>query len=240
MCVDGVSGITLIDTFDTDGFSSRIGGSDQGFRCQSLYGAEARAELGSVHALRNREQQTSVRRCRPGASLKDEAHRFGIFMGSGIGGLHTIEKNYERYMKGGPRRISPFFVPGSIVNMVSGPRLHRPRPDRTESGARDGLRHVDSLHRACGQTHRLRRCRRHACRRGSEYATTPSGSRRIFGSARALSTRNDEPERASRPWDQDRDGFVLERWRRLPGARRLRESKATRRTDLCRSSSASA
>ena len=204
--VDGVSGITSIDTFDTEGFASRIGGLIKDF--------DVSPYLKAKHA-RNSDQfmhygVASSKQAFDDAGLsvpEDEAHRFGIFMGSGIGGLGTIEKNYERYMKGGPRRISPFFVPGSIVNMVSG-----------HVSIDLGLTGPNlALVTACAtSTH----CIGLAARLisygdadvmlagGAEYATTRLGLGG-FSSARALSTRNDEPGRACRPWDRDRDGFVL-------------------------------
>ena len=128
-------------------------------------------------------------------------------MGSGIGGLRTIEKNFERYMKGGARRISPFFVPGSIVNMVSGhisidygmtgPNLALVTACATSTHciglAAKLIAYGDADVMLAG---------------GADYVTTRLGLGG-FSSARALSTRNDDPERASRPWDRDRDGFVL-------------------------------
>jgi 3-oxoacyl-[acyl-carrier-protein] synthase II len=128
-------------------------------------------------------------------------------MGAGIGGLHTIEANYAKYLNGGARKISPYFVPGSIVNMISG-----------HISIEYGLTGPNlALVTACAtSTH----CIGLAARLmrmgdadvmlagGAEYATTVLGIGG-FCAARALSTRNDEPERASRPWDRDRDGFVL-------------------------------
>ena len=203
---DGISGINLIETFDTEGFASRIGGTIKDF--------DASAYMEPKHA-RNSDQfiHYGIASCKQAfvdAGLEvpeSEAHRFGVFMGSGIGGLNTIEKNYERYMKGGPRRISPFFVPGSIVNMVSG-----------HVSIDYGLKGPNlALVTACAtSTHCIGLAARLIAyddadvmlAGGAEYATTPLGLGG-FGSARALSTRNDEPKRASRPWDQGRDGFVL-------------------------------
>ena len=203
---DGISGINLIDTFDTQGFSVRIGGTIKDF--------DAGDFMDKKHA-RNSDQfmHYGVASCKQAFEdsglvvPEDEAHRFGVFMGSGIGGLNTIEKNYERYMKGGPRRISPFFVPGSIVNMVSG-----------HISIDYGMKGPNlALVTACAtSTHCIGLAARLIAYNdadvmlagGSEYATTPLGVGG-FASARALSTRNDEPERASRPWDQDRDGFVI-------------------------------
>ena len=203
---DGVSGINPIDTFDTENFSVRIGGTIKDFDP---------SEYMETKFARNSDpfMHYGVASCKQafddsGLEVPDsEAHRFGIFMGSGIGGLNTIEKNYERYMKGGPRRISPFFVPGSIVNMVSG-----------YVSIDYGIKGPNlALVTACAtSTHCIGLAARLIAYNdadvmlagGSEYATTPLGVGG-FASARALSTRNDDPERASRPWDRDRDGFVI-------------------------------
>lgn len=136
------------------------------------------------------------------------AHRIGITMGAGIGGLDTIEENYRKYAEThSPKRISPFFVPGSIINMISGhisiqfkltgPNLATVTACTTSTHA-IGLamrliQYGDADAMIAG---------------GAEMATTPLGLG-SFCQARALSTRNDDPQRASRPWDRDRDGFVL-------------------------------
>ena len=203
---DGVSGVGLIETFDTEGFATRIGGVIKDFDVSPyLEPKNARNSDLFIHY-----GVASCKQAIDDAGLEvpeSEGHRFGIFMGSGIGGLGTIENNYERYMKGGPRRISPFFVPGSIVNMVSG----HISIDYGMTGPNL------ALVTACAtSTHCIGLAARLIAygdadvmlAGGSEYATTRLGVGG-FSSARALSTRNDEPERASRPWDRDRDGFVL-------------------------------
>jgi len=131
----------------------------------------------------------------------------GVIVGSGIGGIGTIEKNYEAFMKGGARKISPFFVPSSIVNMVAG-----------NLSIMHGLKnHNMSPVSACATaTHSIGDAARMISygdadvmlAGGAEMATTPLGIGG-FAAARALSTRNDDPAAASRPWDKDRDGFVL-------------------------------
>jgi 3-oxoacyl-[acyl-carrier-protein] synthase II len=139
----------------------------------------------------------------------DNAHRIGVAVGAGIGGIETIERNYRAYAEAGesPRKISPFFIPASIINMVSG-----------HVSIAYGLTGPNlSLVTACTTaTHNIgiaARCIQHGdadvmVAGGAEMGTTPLGLGG-FCSARALSTRNDDPERASRPWDRDRDGFVL-------------------------------
>jgi 3-oxoacyl-[acyl-carrier-protein] synthase II len=136
-------------------------------------------------------------------------HRVGVAMGSGIGGLGTIETNYGKYLESdkNPKRISPFFVPGSIINMISG-----------HVSIKYGLTGPNiALVTACTtSTHCLGIGARTIAygdadvilAGGAEHATTALGLGG-FGSAKALSKRNDDPQAASRPWDQDRDGFVL-------------------------------
>ncbi len=203
---DGVSGIGMIENFDTEGFATRFGGQIKDFDVSPyLEPKNARnADLFIHYGVACCKQAFND------AGLKvseGDAHRFGVFMGSGIGGLRTIEKNFERYMKGGARRISPFFVPGSIVNMVSG----HVSIDYGMTGPNL------ALVTACAtSTHCIGLAAKLIAfgdadvmlAGGADYSTTRLGLGG-FSSARALSTRNDEPERASRPWDRDRDGFVL-------------------------------
>ncbi len=137
----------------------------------------------------------------------DNAERIGVIVGSGIGGLTTIEKNYSAYLKGGSRKISPFFVPSSIINMVSG-----------NLSIMHGLKgHNMSPVSACATaTHSIGDAARMIAygdadimlAGGAEMCTGVLGIGG-FGAMRALSTRNDNPQAASRPWDKDRDGFVL-------------------------------
>jgi len=203
---EGISGIGPIDTFDTEGFATRFGGLIRDFDVSPYLDAKhaRNSDLFMHYGIASCKQAVED----GGLEVPEaEAHRFGIFMGSGIGGLGTIEKNYERYMKGGPRRISPFFVPGSIVNMVSG-----------HVSIDLGMKGPNlALVTACAtSTHCIGLAARLIAfgdadvmlAGGSEYATTPLGVGG-FSSARALSTRNDAPEEASRPWDRDRDGFVI-------------------------------
>jgi 3-oxoacyl-[acyl-carrier-protein] synthase II len=203
---DGVSGITTVDTFDVSAFSTRIAGTIRNFDVsQYLEPKEARKCDPFIHygiAAATQAIKDS------GIEIKEsEAHRIGIAMGSGIGGVSTIEANHTKLVGGGPRKISPFFVPASIINMISG--------------------HVSIMYGLTGpnlaivtacttSTHCIGLAGRLIqggdadvmLAGGAEYATTPLGLGG-FCAARALSTRNDEPTRASRPWDKDRDGFVL-------------------------------
>lgn len=135
------------------------------------------------------------------------AHRIGLAIGSGIGGLPTIEKNYAILQESGPRRISPFFIPGALINMISG-----------NLSIQYGMKGPNiALVSACTTgTHNIGVAARTIAygdadvmvAGASEVASTKLGISG-FAAMRALSTRNDEPEKASRPWDKDRDGFVL-------------------------------
>jgi 3-oxoacyl-[acyl-carrier-protein] synthase II len=128
-------------------------------------------------------------------------------MGSGIGGISTIEANYSKWLEGGPRKISPFFVPGTIINMISGHvsiKYGLTGPNLAVVTACTTSTHCIGLAARLIQSGDAD----FMLAGGAEYATTPLGLGG-FCAARALSTRNDDPKRASRPWDRDRDGFVL-------------------------------
>ena len=203
---DGVSGISVVDSFDTTGFATTFGGVIRDFDVTDYMSAkDARKSDKFMHY--------GIAACteafeESGAEVAEsDAHRFGVIMGSGIGGIHTIEQNYAKYSSGGPRRISAFFVPGSIVNMVSG-----------HVSIKYGMTGPNlGLVTACAtSTHCIGLAARLIAigdadvmlAGGAEFATTPLGIGG-FAAARALSTRNDDPTAASRPWDRDRDGFVL-------------------------------
>ena len=143
-----------------------------------------------------------------GLTVTDEnAERIGVAIGSGIGGLGGIEAGYEGFLKGGPRKISPFFVPSNIINMISG-----------NLSIQYGLKGPNiAIATACSTgTHNISTASRMIqygeadvmFAGGAEMATSPTGLGG-FAAARALSRNNDNPEGASRPWDKDRDGFVL-------------------------------
>lgn len=202
----GKSGIKVIDHFDTSAFASRIGGSIRDFDL-SLYMSpkEARKTDPFIHYGMAAAMQAIED---AGIEVTDEnAERIGIAIGSGIGGLPGIEKGYDNYLKGGPRKISPFFVPSNIINMIAG-----------NLSIQYGIKGPNyGIVTACSTgTHNIGDAARMIERGdvdvmiagGAEMATSPTGLGG-FASARALSTRNDDPEAASRPWDKDRDGFVL-------------------------------
>lgn len=204
--VAGKSGISPIKSFDVSGFNTRFGGSVKDFDISAYlnpkdarkmdlfiqYGVAAGAQAITDSGIECTESN---------------AHRIGVAIGSGIGGLPMIEHNHNALIKGGARRISPFFVPGSIINMISG-----------NLAIQHGFRGPNiAITTACTTgTHNIGYSARTiaygdadvmVCG-GAEMATTPLGLGG-FSAARALSSRNDDPEAASRPWDRDRDGFVL-------------------------------
>lgn len=138
---------------------------------------------------------------------EENAEHIGVAIGSGIGGINWIENGHKAYLEGGPRKLSPFFIPGAIINMISG-----------HLSIIYGLKGPNiSIVTACTTgTHNIGEASRMIAygdadvmvAGGAEFATTPTGLGG-FASARALSGRNDDPTRASRPWDRGRDGFVL-------------------------------
>lgn len=203
----GQSGISVIDTFDVSNFSARIAGLVRGFDPQ-LYGISTKDA---------RKMDTFVQ-YGIGAAVQaiqdagltanpDNASRIGVCIGSGIGGLAFIEKNHDELRDAGPRRISPFFIPGAIINMSAGyvsimygykgPNI------AFATACTTGVHSIGMAARciAYGDADIM-------IAGGAEKASTPLGIGG-FAAARALSTRNDEPEKASRPWDVERDGFVL-------------------------------
>jgi 3-oxoacyl-[acyl-carrier-protein] synthase II len=201
----GRSGISFIEHFDASALAVRFAGTVQGFSPEPVLSEkEARKmDLFIQYAIVAAEQAIAD----SGISGQCASDRVGVAIGSGVGGLATIEANSLTLSKSGPRRVSPFLVPGSVVNMASG-----------NVAIRHGFRGPNfSIATACTTgTHNLGYAARTIAfgdadimiAGGSEMACCLVGMAG-FASARALSTRNDAPEQASRPWDKDRDGFVL-------------------------------
>ena len=204
--IAGKSGIGPITRFDASAFSARIAGEVRDFDVSAYLSAkEARRMDAFVHfgmaagiqAFRDSGLQVSA----------ENAERIGVNIGSGIGGLPMIEETHSDYLASGPRKISPFFIPGTIINMISGNlsiMLGLKGPNiAVVTACTTGLHAIgmsarmieygDAEVMVCG---------------GSEATVTPLAVGG-FASAKALSTRNDDPATASRPWDKDRDGFVL-------------------------------
>lgn len=204
--VAGVSGIARVTRFDPGVYASQIAGEVKDFDVtQYISVKDARKMDPFIHyglAAAIEAMQDS------GLEITPEiADRVGVSIGSGIGGLPGIEGGYEDYLRGGPRKISPFFIPSCIVNMVSGHvsiRYGAKGPNLAMATAcSTGAHSIGDAGRLIeyGDADVM-------IAGGSEAAISPLGLGG-FSSARALSTRNDDPARASRPWDKDRDGFVL-------------------------------
>jgi 3-oxoacyl-[acyl-carrier-protein] synthase II len=206
----GRSGIDRIKKFDVTGFACHIGGEVKGLDLESYISAkEARGmdefiHFGIVAALQAVADSglPTLDQLTP-----EEADRIGCLMGSGIGGLPLIESMHTELTARGPRRISPFFVPASIINMISGHvsiRLGFKGPNLAMATAcTTGLHSIGMAGRLIeyGDADVM-------VAGGAEATISPLGLGG-FAAMRALSTRNDNPQEASRPWDKDRDGFVL-------------------------------
>ena len=204
--VAGKSGIGPITRFDASAYSVRIAGEVKGFDVAAYLSAKEARRMdvfihygmgAGIQAFRDAGLEVSA----------ENADRIGVNIGSGIGGLPMIEETHSDFLAGGPRKISPFFIPGTIINMISGNlsiMLGLKGPNiAVVTACTTGLHAIgisarmieygDADVMVCG---------------GSEATVTPLAVGG-FASAKALSTRNDDPATASRPWDRDRDGFVL-------------------------------
>ena len=202
----GKSGIAPITTFDVSSFATTFAGAVKNFDITDYISAkDARRMDPFIHygmAAGCQAIEDS------GLEVTDEnATRIGVAIGSGIGGLQGIENGYQTYLDSGPRKISPFFIPSNIINMISG-----------NLSIKYGMKGPNiAIVTACTTgTHSIGLASRMIeygeadvmVAGGAEMATTPTGLGG-FCAARALSSRNDSPETASRPWDKERDGFVL-------------------------------
>jgi 3-oxoacyl-[acyl-carrier-protein] synthase II len=205
--INGKSGISSIDSFDISSFATTFGGVIRNFDITEYIPAkDAQRMDGFVHyglAAGSQAFEDS------GLEVTDSnAERIGVAIGSGIGGITGIEECYATYDKSGPRRISPFFVPGNIINMISG-----------NLSIKYGFKGPNfCIVTACATgTHNIGEAARLIkygdadvmIAGGAERCTSSPTAMGGFASAKALSRRNDDPQAASRPWDKDRDGFVL-------------------------------
>ena len=202
----GKSGIQPITHFEIEPFSVRFGGPIYGFDVEQYI---PKKEARKMDAFIHYGIAAGVQAIRDsGIEISDtNAKRIGVAIGSGIGGVTGIENGYGAYLKGGPRKISPFFVPANIINMVAGNLsimygLKGPNISIV-SACSTGAHNIGDAMRMIqyGTVDMM-------VAGGAEMATSPTGLGG-FAAARALSTRNDDPQAASRPWDRDRDGFVL-------------------------------
>lgn len=202
----GRSGIVRISRFDASAFASQIAGEVKGFDVSAYLSAkEARRMDVFIHY----GLAAGIDAFRDSGIVVTDANRerIGVNIGSGIGGLPMIEETHKTYLAEGPRKISPFFIPSSIINMIAG-----------HLSIHFGLQGPNlALVTACTTgTHAIGESAR-AIERGEADVMIAGGSESTvcplaiggFGAARALSTRNDDPAGASRPWDKGRDGFVL-------------------------------
>ncbi|NIG98382.1 MAG: beta-ketoacyl-ACP synthase II [Serratia symbiotica] len=202
----GQSGISLIDHFDTTAYATKFAGLVKHFNSEDFISRKVARKMDAFIQYGIAAGMQAMQDA--GLEITEvNASRIGAAIGSGIGGLGLIEENYNSLTEGGPRKISPFFVPSTIVNMIAG-----------HLTIMYGMRGPSiSIATACTSgVHNIG----HAARiiayndadvmlaGGAEKASTPLGIGG-FGAARALSTRNENPQAASRPWDKDRDGFVL-------------------------------
>lgn len=208
--VAGQSGIQTITKFDASALSCQIAGEVKGFNIEDyIPGKEARHMDTFIHyGLAASMQAVRDSGLPTGDALAPEAaERIGVMLGSGIGGLPMIENTHKEYMERGPRRISPFFVPASIINMMSGHVSIQYGFKGPNIGVVTAC--TTGLH-AIGLAARMIECGDAdvMVAGGSEATVSPLGVGG-FAAARALSTRNEDPTTASRPWDKDRDGFVL-------------------------------
>ncbi|RFC36854.1 MAG: 3-oxoacyl-[acyl-carrier-protein] synthase II [Candidatus Nitrotoga sp. LAW] len=204
--VDGKSGITRITRFDASLFSSKIAGEVQGFDVDKFLSAKDARRMDVFIHYGLAAGMEAIKDA--GIEVTEQnAERIGVNIGSGIGGLPMIENSHNDYLAAGPRKISPFFIPGTIINMISG-----------NLSIMYGFKGPNlSMVTACSTaTHCIGESARlieygdadimiAGGSEGSVCALALGG----FASARALSTRNDDPTTASRPWDKERDGFVM-------------------------------
>jgi 3-oxoacyl-[acyl-carrier-protein] synthase II len=202
----GRSGIGPIETFDVSAYSTRFGGGIKDFEVERYFDAKEARKMDTFIQYGMAAAMQAI--ADSGLVVTDEnAERIGAAIGSGVGGMNNIEKCHDVILDSGPRRVSPFFVPGSIINMIAG-----------NLSIKYGFKGPNlALVTACTTgTHCIGLAARLIAYGdadamvvgGAEMATTPVGLGG-FAAARALSTRNDDPQAASRPWDRDRDGFVL-------------------------------
>ena len=199
-------GIGSITQFDATAFSCRIAGEVKGFDPANYIEKKEIKKMGRFIQFAIAAAECAL----SSSGLKvtpENEERVGVYIGSGIGGFDVIEREYKTYLDHGPRRISPFFIPATIVNLASGYVSIRTGAKGPNSATATAC--TTSAH-SIGDSYKIiqRGDADAMICGGTEAAVTPM-SIGGFAAMRALSTRNDEPHRASRPWDKDRDGFVV-------------------------------
>lgn len=205
--VAGVSGAATIDSFDTEAFSTRFSASVKEFDSSDYFSAKEARKMDTFVHFGVAAGVQAIRDAGLEASDAVDLERVGVSIGSGIGGLPNIEIQHKALLDGSARKVSPFFVPSTIINMISG-----------NLSIKYGFKgpNVCTVTACTTGTHNIGDASRFIeygdadimVAGGAEMATCPLGLAG-FGAARALSTRNEDPAAASRPWDKDRDGFVL-------------------------------
>jgi 3-oxoacyl-[acyl-carrier-protein] synthase II len=202
----GKSGVARITRFDSAAFACQIAAEVKGFDPLNFIEKKELKKMGRfIHlaiAAADEAMQMSALKVTP-----ENDERVGVHIGSGIGGFDIIEREHAALVEGGPRKISPFFIPAAIVNLAAGHvsmRTGAKGPNEATATACTTSAH------SIGDSFRIIQHNDAdvMIAGGSEAAITPMGVGG-FAAMRALSTRNDEPEKASRPWDKDRDGFVM-------------------------------
>ena len=202
----GKSGIGPITQFDATAFSCRIAGEVKGFEPSNYIEKKEIKKMGRFIQFAIAAADFALK----GSGLKvtpEIAEMVGVYIGSGIGGFEVIEREHQTLLEHGPRRISPFFIPATIINLASGYVSIKSGAKGPNSATATAC--TTSAH-SIGDSYRMiqRGDADAMICGGTEAAVTPMGIGG-FAAMRALSTRNDEPERASRPWDKERDGFVV-------------------------------
>ncbi|MFW8589573.1 beta-ketoacyl-ACP synthase II [Glaciecola sp. 2405UD65-10] len=202
----GTSGISAVTHFDTSDFNTKIAGEVKDFDCEAYIPRKEAKKMDRFIQLGIAAGKQAL--ADSGLEISSEnAKRVGVAIGSGIGGLPLIEENHSKLLKSGPKRVSPFFVPSTITNMISGflsimEGLKGPNLN-VVTACTTGVHNIGIAARTIAYNDA------DAMLAGGSEATITPLAFAGFASARALSTNNDNPESASRPWDSARDGFVM-------------------------------
>jgi 3-oxoacyl-[acyl-carrier-protein] synthase II len=202
----GQSGVTRITRFDVSGYATQIAAEVKGFDPLAFIEKKEikKMDLFIQYAIAAAQFAMDDSGLQITAA---NAPNIGVYIGSGIGGFITIEREHEALLNGGPRKVSPFFIPSAIINLASGQvsiRFGAKGPNSATCTACSASAH------AIGDAYEIiKRCDADAMIAGGSEAAICAMSVGGFGQLRALSTRNDEPARASRPFDKDRDGFII-------------------------------
>jgi 3-oxoacyl-[acyl-carrier-protein] synthase II len=202
----GKSGIARITQFDPAAFSCQIAGEVKGFNPADYIEKKEIKKMGRFIQFAIAAADFALKSSGLKVTAENE-ERVGVYIGSGIGGFEVIEREHQTLLEHGPRRISPFFIPATIINLASGHVSIRSGAKGPNSATATAC--TTSAH-SIGDSYRMieRGDADAMICGGTEAAVTPMGIGG-FAAMRALSKRNAEPERASRPWDKDRDGFVV-------------------------------